>query len=282
MPLAYSFVEAGSFARTIKNNSKTKEIMNKSALRSHLLASLVGITFLGLTSARADQQVTAMFELSTRVNATINSADCNNSGGPEVTLEGDITLEGLKMKLILMNNAKGTHTYTTVKESELTLIPLGTSITIPKQPVRGGVGGNPYIYLQFVDGNGAALSDEFYLGRCVQGLTLSPDLINQALASVNVHADGCSNKGGPFITLDGLLTLSGMKAKFIFRNNVKGTHTAQETREITLLDEGTKLVIPKQPSRGGVGGNPIISIQFLHGDGTPIADPVTLGRCVQL
>jgi hypothetical protein len=188
----------------------------------------------------------------------------------------------MKMKLIFMNNAKGTHTAVVVKEADVTLLPLGTSITIPKQPVRGGVGGNPHIYLQFVDANGGALSEEFYLGRCVQGLTLSPDLLNQALAQVNVHADGCSNKGGPYITLDGLLTLSGMKAKFIFRNNVKGTHTAEVTREITLLDDGAKIVLPKQPSRGGVGGNPIISIQFLNGDGTPIAEPVTLGRCVQL
>lgn len=282
MPLACSFVVAADSARTNKNNSKTEENMKVQALRSHLLAGLAGMTLLGLTSARADQQVTAMFEMGARVNATINSSDCQNSGGPEVTLEGDITLTGLKMKLILMNNAKGTHTYTTVRESELSLLPLGTSITIPKQPVRGGVGGNPHIYLQFVDGSGNAESEEFYLGRCVQGLTLSPDLLNHALALVNVHADGCSNKRGPFITLDGLLTLSGLKAKFIFRNNLKGTHTREEIREITLLDDGTKLVIPKQPSRGGVGGNPIIVIQFLHGDGTPIADPVTLGRCVQL
>jgi hypothetical protein len=256
--------------------------MKKLALRSHLVAGLAGITLLGLTSARADQQVSAAFAMDTRVNARITASDCMNSGGPEVTLEGDITLSGMKMKLTLMNNAKGTHTYTVVKEEELTLLPLGTSITIPKQPVRGGVGGNPYIYLQFVDGSGNALSDEFFLGRCVQGLTLSPELINQALALVNVHGDGCSNKGGPYITLDGLLTLSGVKAKFIFRNNVKGTHTAEETRDVTLLDDGTKLVIPKQPSRGGVGGNPIIIIQFLHGDGTPIGDPINLGRCVQL
>jgi len=256
--------------------------MKMFALRSHLLAGLAGVALLGLTSARADQQVSAMFEMGMTVNARINSTDCQNSGGPQVTLEGDITLTGMKMKLTLMNNAKGTHTYTVVKESDITLLPLGTSITIPKQPVRGGVGGNPHIYLQFVDANGNAESEEFYLGRCVQGLTLSPELLNHALALVNVHADGCSNKGGPFITLDGLLTLSGLKAKFIFRNNLKGTHTAEVTREITLLDDGTKLVIPKQPSRGGVGGNPIIVIQFLQGDGTPIGDPETLGRCVQL
>lgn len=252
------------------------------ALRSHLLAGLAGVTLLGLTSACADQQVSAMFDMGARANLRIDSADCMNSGGPEVTLQGDISLGGMKMKLIFMNNVKGTHTAVVVRETEVTLLPLGSKITIPKQPVRGGVGGNPHIYLQLVDENGNAETEEFYLGRCVQGLTLPVDLLNQVAASVNIHADGCSNKGGPFITLDGLLTLSGLHAKLIFRNNVKGTHTAEVTRDITLIQDGTKIVLPKQPSRGGVGGNPIISIQFLNGDGTPIADPVTLGRCVQL
>ena len=256
--------------------------MKALALRSHLLAGLAGVALLGLTSARADQTVTAMFEMGVRANVRVDSADCQNSGGPQVTLSGDISLGGMKMKLIFMNNAKGTHTATVVSEAEVTLLPLGSSITIPKQPVRGGVGGNPHIYLQFDDGNGNALSEEFYLGRCVQGLTLNPELLNQALALVNISADGCSNRKGPFITMDGALTLGGLHAKLIFRNNLKGTHTAEVTRDITLIQDGTKIVLPKQPSRGGVGGNPIISIQFLQGDGDPIADPVTLGRCVQL
>jgi hypothetical protein len=36
--------------------------------------------------------------------------------------------------------------------------------------------------------------------------------------------------------------------------------------EITLLPLGTSIIV----------------IQFLHGDGTPIGEPETLGRCVQL
>ena len=256
--------------------------MKMLALRSNLIAGLAGVALLGLTSARADQQVTALLDLNTHLNLQINTLDCDNSGGPQVTLEGNLTLDALKMKIIFMNNAKGTHTATVGREAEVTLLPPGASITIPKQPSRGGVGGNPHIYLQFNDGDGHTLSQEYYLGRCVQGLNLTPDLINQVLASVNVHADGCSNHRGPFITLDGTLTLGGLHAKLIFRNNVKGTHTREEAIDMTLIQEGTKIVLPKQPSRGGVGGNPIISIQFLESDGTPMTDPVTLGRCVQL
>jgi len=48
------------------------------------------------------------------------------------------------------------------------LIPAGQSITFAKQPSLGGTGGNPWIYLQFLDGKGGALTDPVLLGRCVQ------------------------------------------------------------------------------------------------------------------
>ena len=181
-----------------------------------------------------------------------------------------------------MNNAKGTHTATVVSQFDVTLLPPDSTITIPKQPVRGGVGGNPHISLQFHDGNGNDLSEEYYLGRCVQGLKVASDLQQEVLAQANVHADGCSNHKGPFITLEGAVVLSGLHARIIFRNNIKGTHTAEDSRDVAIVREGTKIVLPKQPVKGGVGGNPIISIQFLHDDGEPIGEPAVLGRCVQL
>jgi hypothetical protein len=256
--------------------------MMKQNLLFHLTAGVAGLALLGLASAQADQQIVQPYEMQMQVNARVDTSDCLNSGGPEVTLSGEIALRGLKTKLIFKNNRKGTHTVSVVGQTDVVLLALGSSITIPKQPVRGGVGGNPHIYLQFHDGKGNALSEEFYLGRCVQGLTLSPQLVNEAIARADLHTEGCSNKGGPYITLGGQITLSGLHARFIFRNNLKGTHTAEDSRDVALLLEGSTITLPKQPVRGGVGGNPIICIQFLHGDGEPISDPVTLGRCNQL
>src|SRR5262245_35732108 len=89
-----------------QNNSTTDSHMKTLAFRNHLLAGLAGITLLGLTSARADQQISALLDLNTHLNLLINELDCDNSGGPQITLEGDLTLDGLKMKLIFMNNAK--------------------------------------------------------------------------------------------------------------------------------------------------------------------------------
>jgi hypothetical protein len=231
---------------------------------------------------RADQQVSAPCVLPMSINAVVDESNCENSPGPEITFGGEIRMGGLKARVIFSNNAKGTHTATVVGQYDVNLLIEGGSITIPKQPVQGGVGGNPYIYLQFHDGKGGDLSEEFLLGRCVQGLGVTADVLNEALARANVHAEGCSNKKGPYITLSGDLKLSGLHARFILRNNVKGTHTAEATRDIAIILDGSSITLPKQPVRGGVGGNPLISLQFLNGNGEPISEPVLLGRCVQL
>jgi hypothetical protein len=231
--------------------------------------------------ARADQQVSANFAMPVHVNAIIDESGCENHPGPQITMGGEIKLGGLKGRLIFSNNMKGTHTAVVVNQYDLTLL-MEDTIEIPKQPVLGGVGGNPYIYLQFHDGKGGNMSEEVLLGRCVQGLNVTADLLQEALARANVQSDGCSNRKGPFITLDGDLVLGGLHARLIFRNNVKGIHTAEDTRDVAIVLEGSKIVLPKQPSRGGVGGNPLISLQFLHGNGTPIGEPILLGRCTQL
>jgi hypothetical protein len=229
----------------------------------------------GLVAARADVGVWQDFAMPAHATVNVNESDCQNSGGPWITLDGQIALGGLRVNLIFQNNAKGTHT-AVVYTTNVAVLNLGQSITIPKQPVRGGVGGNPYIYLSIAGQN------EIYLGRCVQGLTVPADLIIAALATANISVGGCDNSGGPTITLGGDITLGGVNATIIFRNNVRGTHTAEVSTTVNLVLAGSSITIPKQPVLGGAGGNPLISIQFLQGNGTPIADPILLGRCNKL
>lgn len=253
-------------------------------MKSHLKHSAVCtiIAFVIAAPAMRAGQVSQNVSLSANTNVTVTEADCHNSGGPQVTLEGAIKLGSVCAKVTLSNNAKGTHTTTVQKEYTVSLA-LEKSITIPKQPVRGGVGGNPHIWIQFTNKGGGALSEEIYLGRCVQGLNVSRQLVTEALLNAIVEASECSNKKGPFITLGGEMVLSGMDAKIIFRNNAKGTHTAEATTSVSLIAEGTKIVLPKQPSQGGVGGNPLITVQFVDcKTGAKLGDPVQLGRCNQL
>ena len=83
-------------------------------------------------------------------------------------MNGELRLGGVSARLIFQNNAKGTHSLDEQVTVDIVIIPAGESITFAKQPPEGGVGGNPRIYFQFTSPSGVPLSNEFYLGRCVQ------------------------------------------------------------------------------------------------------------------
>jgi len=259
--------------------TKPKQKMKTKSMILSLPSAFAVMALLCATSSRADQSLSATFHMPVHVNAIVDESGCNNNPGPTITVGGTIALGGIKARVILANNVKGTHQIQVVNSYDVNLLVQDGPIEIPKQPVLGGVGGNPHIYLQFHDGKGQDLSDEFYLGRCVQGMNVSADMLQAAVALANVHSDSCSNRRGPRITLGGDITLGGLHAKIIFRNNVKGTHTAETISDVAIVLEGTKIVIPKQPSMGGVGGNPLVYLQFLQGNGESIGDPVLLGRC---
>jgi hypothetical protein len=161
-------------------------------------------------------------------------------------------------------------------------VPLVGAISMPKQPSQGGVGGNSYLSIVFRDTAGNPLTEEVYLGRCVQGYYLEAEVISELMASSSVQIEDCNNKSGPIITVDCDVTISGLNATLIFRNNPKGTHTAEVTTDISLIVEGSTMKLPKRRAKGGVGRNPIVGMQFLHDDDTPMNEPYIFGRCNKL
>jgi len=242
-----------------------------------------------LASTAATPQLTQSYAMPVHVTATASASGCDNSPGPYITLNGQLALGGLGSRFTFTNNQKGTHTYSEDHKVDVTVVPAGDAITIPKQPVQGGVGGNPFIWVQLVDGADAPLTSEIYLGRCVQGLDgFAADFDLSSVATALVVADSCSNSPGPYITLGGELALKpGVKAKLIFRNNdnpVGGPHEADSTAAVSIeiVPPGQVIQFQKQPVLGGVGGNPWIYFQFLSGTGAKIGQEVLLGRCVQL
>lgn len=247
-----------------------------------IVLAAVAVSSLAVLPCHADQLVSVRYNMPVHVTANVNETGCFNNPGPTITLDGVIVLGGLQVELIFENNLKGTHQTVVTFSTNVVLVPLGAPIVIPKQPVRGGVGGNPYIWVQFYNSQNQALTSEIFLGRCVQGLTLNNDFLNDVVGATTISSDGCDNHPGPVITFGGNLTLSGLKARFIFRNNVKGTHTAEAKSDVDILINGTPLTIPKQPVQGGAGGNPLIFLQFQQSDGTDIGDPNFLGRCNQI
>lgn len=241
-----------------------------------------------LPSASADKQLSVEHDLPVHVEASAFTTGCNNSPGPEITLVGEISLGEIDAQIIFKNNAKGTHQAEVDTTVDVIILPDGEVISFPKQPVLGGVGGNPFIWLQFVDENGEPLSEELFLGRCVQGFNeISADFFIPSTVTAVVSAESCKNSPGPFVTLEGEVAITGIDAKLIFRNNdnpVGGPHEHDEdtTVDIIILPAGESITIPKQPPLGGAGGNPIISVVFLDEDGDTIGDEFELGRCKKI
>ncbi len=267
-----------------------------------IAAATITLIVAAMSAPRADQLVSAAFNLPATYQASVNF-DCQNHPGPTIAVnEGTIAFGGIKAMLTLTNNARFTH-YTDpgVIVSTSVLLDLGAPFTIPKQPsheadpplVGTGVGGNPWVYVLFTDPKGQPIKGRdgdplgpILLGRCVQGgADIKVDFLNAVLAQATVWVEGnsCANNPGPFIYIDaGSIALGGVNAEVIFTNNAKFTHAARgdATVSIEILPPGAKFVVPKQPPLGGAGGNPWVYFLFLNGD-----DPVgtwpgqLLGRC---
>ena len=250
-------------------------------LRNALFATA---TALAAGSAMAAGTASASFPMRATVTTTATASECSNNPGPFISLDGTITLGSIDARLRFSNNLRGTHEHA---EDIVTTVSLtaGEPIRFAKQPPEGGVGGNPYIYLQFNDcATGQPTGTAIKLGRCVQGLSIaSADILVQALVNATVTSGSCDNAPGPYITLNGELSLGGACATLIFTNNAKFTHVSVEdvTVGVTLIPAGQRISFAKQPPEGGVGGNPHIYLQFFSG-GAPIGSEIYLGRCVQL
>lgn len=266
-----------------------------------LLAAVVGISaacgrepseqILASTITASPLSVSRSFEQMVSATATSTVTGCDNSPGPNITIEGGMSLGGLGTRMTFTNNVKGTHTYSDDAHVDITVVPPeGNTITIPKQPVLGGVGGNPFIWIQLEDGNGRAVTDEVFLGRCVQGLKtdVGASFASAARALVNIAVADCQNSPGPFITLDGdMFVAAGLDAVFVFKNNdnpVDGPHRANADAvvKVELVPPGHDVRFAKQPSQGGVGGNPWLWFNFLSDAGSALSEPALLGRCEQL
>jgi hypothetical protein len=217
------------------------------------------------------------------LHGSVDTVTLSNHPGPYITMSGELTLGAIDAVMIFRNNEQGTHEHT---EDISVRVSLSSEqvIRFNKQPPLGGVGGNPFIFLQLTDSRGDTLSDKILLGRVVQGV-LPVDLnIRNFVDIVAQIAGSCSNSPGPFITLDGDVAFRGINARLIFQNSphANAPHQREESLEVNveLTQPSGVIRFSKQPPLGGVGGNPRIYVRFeCHGESS---DEIYLGRCVQL
>lgn len=259
--------------------------------RAGAVATLVALAGFATAPAGAGQ-VEASFGTPAALEMDAMAEGCFNHPGPEITLTGTLTLGAIAGEVYLQNNRRGTHR-SDEKPVVLQVVlktPSGEDIVVPKPPPDDGVGGNPWIFVEFYDDEGKSLSRKpILLGRCVQGLNSTSLLFALATHAIaDVSAEGCRNNPGPYITIEGGLVFGGLRAKLILSNTRKlasnGAHVNDENTvaiDVVLKPVGDELRFHKQPPMGGAGGNPHMFFQFTDGEGDGYADPFYLGRCVE-
>lgn len=212
-------------------------------------------------------------------------ASCDNSGGDMIRLHGSLLFDNIAVKLTASDTTGAEVQSATV--SATTVVKL-EDMEVAKQPSLGGVGGNPWIYVQLLDGSGVAVSDEMLLGRCVQGLEESPLALTLPVGvDVQVDAGVCSVDTDKHVTVEGALSLTGLMAKVRLANDLTGTHVAELTSETTIevLPDGASVTLEGDPALGTTEEEPAsyeLDLRVVDGNGDTLSNQVSLGTCEAL
>lgn len=111
---------------------------------------------------------TADFFAAAFAQAVVEVLDCTNNPGPYINVSGSVSFSAVKARFIFRNQREDGAPHEASAIVDLTGIQEGYTLRFPKQPVAGGVGGNPWISVRFASGSGQPLGEEVLLGRCVQ------------------------------------------------------------------------------------------------------------------
>jgi len=107
------------------------------------------------------------FSASVIGQALVEAVDCTNNPGPYINVSGSMSVSpGIKARIIFRNQRTAGAPHEAIAMADVTLFSNGFAFSFPKQPVLGGVGGNPWISARFA--NPEPIGPETLLGRCVQ------------------------------------------------------------------------------------------------------------------
>ncbi len=256
---------------------------SRGSVRRALVVSAVMVGLTALPAQAAPRSVAEDVDIPVTVSMTVTGVECTNAGS-SIDLKGTLSMGGLLLQTVFKNNVKGTKTVV-VGESSMDVVEADVE-DLPKQPVLGGVGGNPWISvaLATLDEAGAIvlISTPVVVGRCVQGVTsdavtLTADLPANAFATAT--GLDCSSKGS-HVSLDASAALSPLFAAVVFDNNLKKVvhRSIQATDSIVTLAGGDTHKGWGQAD--GAGGNPLVYLRFVTDSGGT-ADYL-VGRCKDL
>jgi hypothetical protein len=227
------------------------------------------------------------FSMPVNAITRIALASCDVRNGPGIKLDTRLQLGGLSTQVEVEN------TTGTPDEAVATfqVLSTGADVTLPPRSDRAGLGGDPFVWVQFEDNTGQALSAELPLGACSQLVSpqeLVVDYSELVQATTAISVTQCGTEFGPMVSVAGQLALeNGLFAQVILRDDQPPAGTPAEVgadavRRIQLYSPGLDVKFQKQSLRAEVGGDPSITATYLDAQGTVIGVPETLGTCEEL
>lgn len=253
----------------------------------HRNVTLVAVVAAGLLlavgTAQGGDQVRKAFTMPADFSGVVEATGCSNTPGPEVKVQGSLALAGFKVEVGFTTPSGGpSHTEKATVEQQV--VPENQPVGIPQQSVVGPLGANPYIWLQLLDQRGRPLTSEIFLGQCSQGtFNVSASLLAPSEAIATVSTSACESASGAIVALDGQMDLQPVNGRLIFRDsNTTGGPKGpinQASIELAMVPAIQTYPFPQQEVSGGVGNNPLISLQMRQGDSEAIGNEIVLGRC---
>jgi hypothetical protein len=245
-----------------------------------LAGGVLALTAPFIPSASASVQVGQAVTVPVHADIDATAVQCDNHGST-VDISGTLSLGGLQVYVAFKNNVKGTHSLETLSDATVSVVPAGGSVSVPKQPAFGGVGGNPWLSFAFTDAQGGLLTQPVIIGRCVQGLSLqhvAADLGLGGNASALASALSCDQHGST-VNFDAGRSNAGLNGLLLMDNNKnKVVHQAQAAAALTISLLGSQS-FHKGWGQGGAGGNPLVYMQFRDDQGAALGQEYALGRC---
>lgn len=240
-------------AETIRRGRRARVV--RTALVAGALAWVLG----GAQLAQATPvTMNANYPVAAIANVHFSATNCTSQSS-EVEISGTIDLGSVYFRVRLSNNAKGTKTSTGDQIADVGIKPNnGVPIVINKQPVRSGVGGNPWISfdLDLTDN-----VDPVVIGRCVQGASydVTQAFVNvPGFASAVLSATNCDTKRSD-LAVDMGSGNGGANGTLYFDNNINKVVHRQDAAgsvDVTLVDAIPFTKGVKGQSATGAGGNP--------------------------
>jgi len=243
------------------------------------IAAVAWATPGSISTGTYQMPVTAEFESFPKV--------CDNRTS-DIDLSGTLTFPGVGVELRFQNQdnntttGKGWHHGEAETTASLSIADLAID-SLPKQPSHGGVGGNPWIWVQLLDDNGDPVGSVIPVGRCVVGNSYKSGKYTNYLdadASAILSALTCDQHGA-YVDIGADSDHGGLDAQVYFTNNRKWTHAT----DAIPADVQLNLADPFHAHKGSVvnggrvTGNPLISAHFIDHNGVPLQDFIPLGRC---